>query len=372
MPAAPSDFFRTERTASEIKAELLPRFFEVWTATVLQQPDKPLAPIPFIDLQAGLDSDEPAPAAWQLLRQVYKSTGSRLDLNQGIKTIFYDADQPALAELQEQAGQLPFYQDLVHPPVMLLEESEATPVAQILDAERPAFTFLNPVEEAFSQQFLLQAIQTGASDLLMLFNPKTLEAAVKKARTDSVLQGIFGERLEQIRGFYKENRNADRREAYLLDCFEEVFSSKGFHTLKFRVNHPDRKQTNQYLILACASAQAYTRLRELLEGYSDYQEDGVPLFGANLQAQQTALFHEHYRFSIESLMKDLVQNARLYNNMALQQVYEKHSVGTHYNLENYKQAYERLLKKGAVRFINPKTGHAISKPTYTSKIRYSF
>ena len=55
MPAAPSDFFKTDRTASEIKAELLPRFFEVWTATILQQPDKPLAPIPFIDLQAGLD-----------------------------------------------------------------------------------------------------------------------------------------------------------------------------------------------------------------------------------------------------------------------------------------------------------------------------
>lgn len=333
-------------------------------ATILQQPDKPLAPIPFIDLQAGLDSNEPVPAALQLLRQVYKSTGSRLDLNQCIKTIFYDAEQPALAELQERVEQLPFYQDLLHPPVMLLAE-------QILDAERSAFTFLNPVEEAYSQQFLLQAIQTKASDLLMLFNPKALEAAVKKAKADSLLQVILGERLEQIKGFYKQNRNADRREAYLLDCFEEIFSSKGFYTLKFRVNHPDRKQTNQYLVLASTSAQAYIRLKELLEGYSDYQEDGVPLFGANLQAQQTVLFHEHYRFSIESLMKDLVQNARLYNNMALQQVYEKHSVGTHYNLENYKQAYERLLKKGAVRFINPKTGHAISKPTYTSKIRYS-
>lgn len=372
MPAAPSDFFRIERTASEIKAELLPRFFEVWTATVLQQPDKPLAPVPFIDLQAGLDKRESAPAALQLLKQVYKSTGSRLDLNQGIKTIFYDADQPALAELREQVAQLPFYQDLVHLPVMLLGESEATLAEQILDAKRPAFTFLNPVEEGLSQQFLLHAIQTGASDLLMLFNPKALEAAVRKAKADSLLQEIFGERLEQIRGFYKQNRNADRREAYLMDCFEEIFKSKSYYTLSFRINHPDRKQTNQYLVLASTSAQAYTRLKELQEGYSDYQEDGVPLFGANLQTQQTALFHEHYRFSIESLMKELVQNARLYNNMALQQVYEKHSVGTHYILENYKQAYERLLRKGQVRFINPKTGHVISKPTYTSKIRYSF
>ncbi|PVY44061.1 class I SAM-dependent methyltransferase [Pontibacter virosus] len=371
MPTVPSDFFKIERTASEIKAELLPRFFEVWAATKLQQPSNPPPPIPFIDLVAGLDSGEPAPATLQLLRQVYKSTGSRLDLNQGIKTIFYDADQSALAELEKKIEQLPFYQDLVHSPVMLLEEREEMLAAQILDTGQPALTFLNPVSEGFSQQLLLQAVQAGTSDLLMLFCPKALEAAVRKAKANSLLQEIFGERLERIRGFYKQNRNAERREEYLLSCFEEIFSSKGFYTLSFRINYPDRRQTNQYLVLASMSAQIYTKVKELLGGYSDYQEDGVPLFGANLQAQQMSLFHEHYKFSIESLMKDLLQNAREYNNMALQQVYEKHSIGTHYILENYKQAYERLLRQNKVRFINPKTGQAISKPTYTSKIRYN-
>ncbi|GGG07722.1 hypothetical protein [Pontibacter amylolyticus] len=371
MSAAPRDFFKIERTASEIKAELLPRIFEVWATTRLQQVGMFETRMRFMDLQAGLERDEPAPAALQLLRQVYKSTGSRLDLNQGIKTVFYDADQPALAELQEQVEHLPFYQDLVHPPVMLLEESGEALAEQILEAGQPALAFLNPVEEGIAQQLLLHAVQTSASDLLMLFNPKTLEAAVKKAKPDSLFQKIFEERLEQIKGFYKQNRNADRREEYLLDCFEETFSRRGFYTLRFRINLPDKKQTGYYLVLASTSAQAYTRLKELLEGYSDYQEDGVPLFGVNLQAQQMSLFQEHYKYAVARLAQELSGDTTRCNNRSLQYIYEQHSLGTHYTLSNYAAAYERLMRQGLVRFINPKTGQPVTKLTATSLIRYS-
>ena len=266
MAAAPSDFFKIERTTSEIKAELLARIFEVWATTILQQARAPERPVRFMDMQAGLDGGEATPAVLYLLRQVYKSTGSRIDLNKGIRTFFYDANQSALAQVQEQITQLPFYQELTHPPVILLENSEEEGTEQILGAGQPAFIFLHPVEEGLSQQVLLHATQNSESDLLMLFNPKALETAVKKAKVDSLLKEVFGERLDQIRAFFKQNRNTDRREAHLLDCFEDIFSTKGFYTLKFRINHPDRKQTNQYLMLASTSGQAYTMLKELLEG----------------------------------------------------------------------------------------------------------
>lgn len=366
-----NSFFKTNRTASEIKAELLPRFFEVWATVMLQWASVSDRPLRCIDLQAGLDLNEPAPAVMQLLRQVYKSTGSRTDLNKGISTVLYDADPHALTELQEKVAELPFYQDLVHPPVMLQKADDEALHELIWDQEKPAFAFLDPIQEGAPQQVLQRAVQAGAPDLLMLFSPKSLESVVRKAKADSVWQQLFNDKQEQIKGFYKQNRNADRREEYLLDCFEEIFRSNGFYTLRFQINLPDKKQTSQYLVFSVKSEQVYLRLKEQLEKYSDYQEDGVPLFGANLQAQQTALFHEHYRYSVAKLAQELLTDATSCNNRSLQFIYEQHNLGTHYTMANYFAAYENLMRQGLVRFTNPKTGQPVTKLTATSLIRYS-
>ncbi|WP_230392255.1 hypothetical protein [Pontibacter sp. FD36] len=371
MSAAPSDFFYTVRTAPEIKSELLPRVFEVWSTAMLQQTKSADLPLCYIDLQPVLDSNQPMPAVLQLLRQVYKSTGSRTDLNRGTKTTFYDAELPALAELREKLEQLPFYQDLVHPPAILPEVDNEVLPEQILEVTQPTLAFLNPIVEGMSQQVLLRAAEAAGPDVMMLFDPKLLDSGVKKAKSDSVWHQLLGEKLEKIKAFYKQNRNADRREEYLFNSFEEIFRNKGAFTLRFRINLPDKKQTNFYMLLVVKSAQAYIGIKELLTRYSDYQEDGVPLFGANLQHQQMSLFQEHYKYSIAGLVQDLSRRATDYNNRTVQQVHEMHSIGTHYILENYKEAYEQLLRQGKVRFINPKTGQVISKPTYTSKIRYS-
>lgn len=367
MSIAPNNFFKTERSASEIKLELLPRVFEIFVTGLLLEP-KSTVPVLCLDLLAGLDAQHPTPAIMQWLRQVYTSTNSRLDLNLGTQVVLYDSDKSALAEIQERIKQLPFHQELKHPPVGLYEEAL---LQELLEAGPHFACFLNPFKDPFSLEMLFRAAKEGQADLFMLFPLEDFKIALKRAKPDGPLSEYFGDRLTQIKEFQKKTKNSDKREEFLLGNFESLLKEKGCHVFRFRVNHSGRAQSSYYLLSATKSAAAHLRLKELMQTYSDVQEDGVPLFGANLQHQQMALFQEHYKFSIEGLMKDLVHNARLYNNMALQQVYEKHSVGTHYVLENYKLAYERLLRQGRVRFINPKTGQAITKPTYTSKVRYS-
>ncbi len=371
MPAAPSDFFKTARTASDIKAELLPYLFETWATTMLQQNPMPNVPFVFLDAHAGLDGGEALPGALQLLRQVYKSTGSRTDLNKGISALFYDADPTALVLLRHQVEQLLFHKDLVHLPIFLSETDDETLAAQLQENAQPDLAFLDPNEAGIAQQLLLSGAHASETDLIMLFDPKPLESAVRKAKVDTIWQEFFGERLEQVKAFYKQHRQADRREEFLLDRFEDIFRVKGRYTLRFRINLPDKKQTSHYLVFSMKSAQAYLRLKELLERYSDYQEDGVPLFGANLQQQQTALFHEHYTYSIASLMQELSQMGTEFRNRTVQHVYERHSIGTHYTLANYQTAYNSLMRQGKVRFVNQKTGQPVSKMTPISLIRYT-
>lgn len=155
-----------------------------------------------------------------------------------------------------------------------------------------------------------------------------------------------------------------------MDNFEGIFLDKGYRTFKFRINFPHKKQTSHYLIFVSKVDLAYTRIKEIMMKYSDYQEDGVPLFGANLKQTQTSLFHDHYKYSIVNLAADLAKKAHLFNNKTLEVIYEKHNVGTNYIKDNYKVAYEKLKLQNKVEFLNAKTGHVVNKITYTCVIRY--
>ncbi|MHC2992309.1 hypothetical protein OB13_12160 [Pontibacter sp. HJ8] len=368
-----SDFFKKERKASEIKSEILGPCFEVWCGIVLSgQQAQVVNPVLYLDLQAGQGyAEDGAPAIpVKVLQSLYKTTGSRFDLNKSVKTFFSDADKSVATQLEAQIGNLPFHRELIHKPVILQEEADAELLKQLLEEGHPAFTFLDPFESSFSQEMLLQFLKQPGSDFLQLFQPDSMRAALKNKAIDSLMQEIFGDRLDRIKEFNKGTRDGEKREAFLSESFEGIFRDKGYYTFTFRINFPDKKQTSHYLLFASRSDLAYTRVKELMLKYSDYQEDGVPLFGANLKQQQMALFHEHYAYSIESLAKDLSQKAALYNNVALQRIYEKHNLGTQFSLENYKVAYEKLMKSGKVRFYNPKTGQSVSKLTYTSLIRY--
>ncbi|MDX5420465.1 MAG: hypothetical protein LPK09_14720 [Hymenobacteraceae bacterium] len=371
MAATHSDFFKTERTASEIKSEFLPRVFEIFVSGLLLNPSgQPTMPVPCMVL-AGLDAHQPAPAAVQWLQQVYRSSNTRLDLNQGTQTVLYDADKSVLADLKEHLVNLSFYQELKHLPVVLQDEADETLILELLKKGSPSVSFLNPFSGSFSQQILLRALKDGHSDLFMLFSLEEMKAALKKTKAGSLLQEFFGDRFSQIKEFQKKTREANRIEEFLLDSLESVLIDKCYYTFRFRVNRPDKKQTSYYLVFASKDGQAYTKLKELILAYSDFQEDGVPLFGANLMQQQTSLFHEHYKYSIANLVQDLSQKAHEFNNKALQQIYEKHNIGTLYTFENYKVAFEKLMRMGKVRFINPKTGQPISKLTQASLVRYS-
>lgn len=371
--AESKSFFKTERTVADIRGELLLSSFEAWAAAMLQHPLNTGIPILFLDFEAGQDGcpfNNTSPPA-QILRLLYKSTGTRTDLNRAVKTVFYDTDSAALSQLQEQVEQLPYFPELQHTPVFLGQETAEADLRQVLDEEPAAFTFMNPFRSGFSLKGLCDLLQHGEAGLFVHFTLQDLQVALKKAKTDETLGMLFGERLGQLKDFQKKNRNIERREEYLLDSFESILAEKGCYTFRFRINRPDKMQTGRYLVFASKVEQAYTRLKDIMTQYSDYQEDGVPLFGANLQHQQMSLFQEHYKYSIANLVQDLSRRATDYNNRTVQQVHEMHSIGTHYILENYKEAYEQLLRRGKVRFINPKTGQVISKPTYTSKIRYS-
>ncbi|WP_157578859.1 three-Cys-motif partner protein TcmP [Pontibacter roseus] len=367
-----NDFFILQRSTSDIKSELLNEYFRAWCASWLQgQRYKSNPALAFIDLYAGDGSSEDGKPATsiRILNSIFGAT-DKFNLNKIVRTFFNDEKKSVSTKLKDKLQQLPYYADLVHKPVFLHEEANFSLLAKLLGNDTPTLLYLDPFGYEFSQQLLLQSIRRFGLDLFMLFTPARLRAAVQGATDDSLVADIFGqEKLIRIREFCERYPDAGQREDFMVDTFEEVFREKDYKTFRFKISLPKKNQTSHYLFFVSKTDAAYMKMKELLLMYSDYQEDGVPLFGANIK-HQLSLFQEQYRFSIKNLVADLATKRSYYDNLPLDSIYRHHNIGTNYIRGNYQEAFAQLKQQGLVEAINPVTRQPMRKVAFTSLIGY--
>ncbi|QCR22574.1 three-Cys-motif partner protein TcmP [Pontibacter sp. SGAir0037] len=367
-----NDFFKIQRSSAEIKSELLNEFFKSWCSTMLQgQRYRSLPTLAFIDLYAGEGKPEHGKPATpvKILNSIFGSI-EKYNLNKTVRTFFNDEKQAVVAKLKTNLEQLPYYDELVHKPVMLQEEANFSLLVKLLGTDTPSLLYLDPFGYKFSQQLLLQSIRRWGLDLFMLFNPAKVRTAILQTEQGDLLLDIFGpERVEKIREFCERYQDAAQREDFIMDSFEDIFREKSYKTFRFKISLPKKHQTGHYIFFVSKTEDAYMKMKELLLMYSDYQEDGVPLFGANIK-HQLSLFQEQYRYSIKNLVTELAAKAGYYHNLPIESIYRHHNIGTNYIRGNYKEAFEQLKKEGVVEAINPVSRQPMKKVSFSSIIAY--
>jgi three-Cys-motif partner protein len=367
-----NDFFIAQRSSAEIKAELLNEFFKAWCSAQLQgQRYKTNPTLAFIDLYAGDGKPEDGKPATpvRVLNSIFGAT-DKYNLNKVVRTFFNDEKKAVTAKLKENLQQLPYYGDLQHKPVLLHEETSLASLAKLLGNDTPTLLYLDPFGYDFSQQLLLQSVRRWGLDLFMLFTPAKLRAAIQGATDDSLVADVFGkERLQKISDFSERYHDAGQREDFIVDQFEDIFREKDYKTFRFKISLPKKNQTSHYLFFVSKNDAPYMKMKELMLMYSDYQEDGVPLFGANIK-HQLSLFQEQYRYSIKNLIVDLAAKKSYYHNLPIDSIYRHHNIGTNYIRGNYKEAFEALKQEGVVEAINPVSRQPMRKVAFTSIIGY--
>ncbi len=351
---------------------MLNEYFRAWCSAVLAgqryRSDHALA---FIDLYAGdgrqLDGKPAAPI--KILNSVFGSI-DKFKLNKIVRTFFNDEKKGDVAKLKQQLESLPYYEELVHKPVILNEEANFSFLARLLGHDTPTLLYTDPFGYGFSQQMLLQSVRRWGMDVFMLFSPAKMRAALQHAEPNDLLADLFGaERMASIKMFWERYQDATRREDFIMDSFEEIFREKEYKTFRFKICLPKKNQTSHYLFFASKTDVAYMKLKELMLMYSDYQEDGVPLFGANIK-HQLSLFQEQYRYSVKNLVTDLAAKASYYHNLPIDSIYRHHNIGTNYIRGNYQEAFEELKKSGVVEAINPVSRQPMRKVSFSSIISY--
>lgn len=213
----------------------------------------------------------------------------------------------------------------------------------------------------------MYSIKRWGSDLFMLFNFNRIRAAIVNNKVEQNMVEIFGSKFNLLQEYYDKESSPQKREVYIMETFASIFEERGFMTLKFKINFPDKTQTSHYLFFISKVELAITRAKEILSKYSDYQNDGIPQFGANLNIQPV-LDPDLNHYSIKKLAKEIRLDSR-FNHKTIQEIYQLHNYKTPYIKPNYKKAIEVLIAQKSIELFDKKN-NPTKRITYTAKIKF--
>lgn len=365
-----SDFFNSKRKTSEIKTEFLNEYFKAWAAIMLRgQSYKNINKLLYVDLFSGPgiydDGKESTPI--KILNSIYASKGEFVDYDKHVQTIFNDKDKELYEKLIINIENLPYFNQLTYKPIISNGEATIELLRNVLREKIPSLTFIDPLGYGFTQKMLMFAIKKWGSDLFMLFNFNRIRAAIANRKVEPNMFEIFGEKFQQLQRYYDKESSPQKRERFIIQTFESIFEERGYMVLRFKINFHDREQTSHYLFFISKVELAITRAKEILSKYSDYQLDGIPQFGSNLNIQPV-LDPDMNEYSINKLANSIIENALL-NNQTIDEIYKIHNYKTNYIKDNYKQAIKVLMSKNLIELFDKK-GKSTNRVTYTAKIKF--
>lgn len=354
------DFFESKRSTSEIKSEIFLKYFKFWCGVLLYgQKYKKINEVMYIDMFSGPGKydDGAISTPIKVLESIYASKGSNIDLNASVKTFFNDEKKKIVDQLEENLKNLSYYHEIRHKPVILNKSASIELMNDLLKEGIPSLTFIDPFGYSFSMEMLLSSIKEWGSDLFMLFNINRIRAAINNPTVENLMNEIFQNELCEIKDFYRIEKNPNKREQFIINKFENLFSSQGYYIFRFRILFPNKNQTSHYLYLITKVKLAYYKIKEIMKEYSDYQPDGVPVFSANDNRFRNLImfFPDNEKYSIVNLESEIIKNKNKYNGHTVDHIYEEHSINTNYIKVNYKAAIENLWKKGSLKLYKNNT-----------------
>jgi hypothetical protein len=140
-----------------------------------------------------------------------------------------------------------------------------------------------------------------------------------------------------------------------MNTFVSALESKGFAVLSFKINTPPKGQAGFYVFIASKRPAIYLKAKEFLFPYSECQEDGVPLWGVNLQYVAPSIpgFSKYLTpYCQENLMEELARHKSDFHFKTVQEIYAQHSPGKPYILANYLEALAALQADGYINYMN--------------------
>ncbi|WP_039944450.1 three-Cys-motif partner protein TcmP [Thermicanus aegyptius] len=345
-----SDFFEEITESSEVKSEIVRKYFGAWANIMKSRSTKMV----YIDLFSGpgryKDGSESTPL--KILKQIIQNPA----LREKMVTIFNDKKESYAKNLMNEISKLEGIDSLKYKPLIVNTEvgDEIVNLFESINLA-PTLAFIDPWGyKGLSLRLIRALVKDWGSDLIFFFNYNRVSMGLNNSSVTECMNNIFGEeRVIQLKEEVKFMSPYERELTILNSLAESLSDQAKYYVLPFQFVNAKKNRTSHYLIFVSKHELGYTLMKEIMWDHSSEKEDGVASFSF------IPLSQEYQQLSILSLysrpLDELgIELMRKFSGktMSVLEIFKKHHVGTPYILRNYKEALSRLEEQKRIK-VNP-------------------
>ncbi|MCI0487899.1 MAG: three-Cys-motif partner protein TcmP [Blastocatellia bacterium] len=366
-------FFDESTEQSQIKAEIVSKYFWAWAKVIIPWAKKSSNKIAYIDLFAGPGRYKDGSKSTPIL--ILEQAIQNADMRNMLVTIFNDIDRDNTQSLEKAIDQIPNITSLKYKPEVDNEEV-GTKIVEKFEQMRlvPTLFFIDPWGyKGLSLRLINSVLKNWGCDCIFFFNYNRINMGLNNQAVREHMNALFGEQRDEQLRQQLENMLPHQRELTIVEAISQSLKEMGGkYVLPFRFRNAEGSRTSHHLIFVSKDIRGYEIMKDIMAKESSTKEQGVPSFEYNPATKDQPMLFGFSRPLDE--LTDMLLNSFAGRTLTMLQIYNEHHVGRQYIKSNYKDALKELEAKGAIMTDPPaeKRKKLRGKPTFAETVRVSF
>jgi three-Cys-motif partner protein len=349
------DFFATQTQGSEVKTEIVRKYFGAWAGVMTRNAvKKGYKKIGYADLFAGkgryLDGSKSTPIL------ILESALRDKRVSEMLVSIFNDANKNNKEALEKEIRQIPGIELLAHAPRIINREvNDALAEKFEKISTIPTLYFLDPWGyKGLSLRLIKAVLRPPGCDCIFFFNYNRINAALSNLDMEQNMNLFFGRnRADKLRADLFGKRPKEREDLIIAELKRALRELGGSYTVEYFFKDAGGRRTKHFLILTSKVALAERIMKEIMAKESSADNKGFfDSFGYSPleyeKARQGSLFDVDPRDELGSMLLSAFSGRTL----KVREIYRTHTIGRRYTLRNYKDAINKLDSNNKVQ-TNP-------------------
>jgi len=343
------DFFAKQTQGSEVKTEIVRKYFGVWAGVMVNQAKRHgYTKIGYADLFAGkgryLDGSKSTPIL--ILESAIRDKAVR----EMLVSIFNDANPKNAQALKDEIANITDIELLAHQPKVIsgvVDDSLAEKFESI--STIPTLYFLDPWGyKNISLRLIKAVLKPAGCDCIFFFNYNRVNAALSNPEMKSNMDSFFGkERADKLRNVLAGQSPKQREDSIISELKSALRDYGGKYSIEYFFKDQSGSRTSHFLILTSKVPLAERKMKEIMARESSTDEYGFASFGFSPKSPlvaQGSLFAQDPRQELCDLL--IAEFAG--RTITVDELYKLHSIGRRFTLRNYKDAINKLDSDGLV------------------------
>jgi three-Cys-motif partner protein len=342
------DFFDEITEQSEVKTEIVRKYFWIWAKIIANQVKKyGGTEIRYVDLFAGRGRYKDGTPSTPIL--ILERAISDPIISQFLAAKFNDEDSKKAQSLQNEIEKLPGINLLKHKPVVRNFIVDNTLAPRFKRWNIPTLFFLDPWGyKGISLELIKAVLRPWGCDCIFFFNYNRINQHLSNPKFVNNMNEFFGkERAERLRAVLPGKKPEERQSLIITEMKAALAELGGKYNIEYYFKDESGKKTSHFLIFASKNPLGYDKMKEVMASESTSADQGVASFGFNpVDDEKSGKLFDLFT-PIDDLA-GMLQADFAGRTLTVKDIYQEHSVGRGFTFKNYQDALKKLERDGNI------------------------